>query len=504
MGLKKGKIAIVGAGPGGLTSGMLLAARGFEVEIFEKEPVLGGRNAPLKIGDYIFDTGPTFFMMKFILDSVFAETGRDPQDYLDFIPLDPMYRLQFDDREVFVSSDADKMQKEIDRVFPGNQGKVEKFLRSEEKRLRSLLPCLQRDYSRWNDLLAPEVMKVLPRLSFGRSLFEVLGDYFEDEKLKLSFTFQAKYLGMSPWECPGAFAIIPFIEHNYGIYHIKGGLNKVSEAMGRIIVEEGGEIHTSTPVKEVMVKGGKACGVELEDGTKVEADKVIINADFAYAMNELVARGNLKKYSPERVASKKYSCSTFMLYLGLDKVYDIDHHNIIFAEDYKKNVEDIFKGYKISDDMSIYIQNPIKNDPTLAPEGHSAIYILVPIANRKASFEWEEKQIKDYRDKVISAIKRKTIMKDIEDHIVVEKAITPSNWEEDYNVYRGATFNLGHNLSQMLYFRPRNRFEELRNCFLVGGGTNPGSGLPTIYESGRIASKLICSDYKIPYPLSQI
>jgi len=499
--LAKGKVVIVGAGPGGLSSGMLLASRGFQVDIFEKEPVLGGRNAPLQMGDYKFDTGPTFFMMKFILDQVFLDTKRKAEDYLEFTSLDPMYRLQFEDREINVSSNPEKMQEEIDKLFPGNRETVTKFLSREKKRLQKLLPCLQRDYSKWNDLLSPEVLQLLPRLSLGRSLFDVLGDYFNDEKLKLAFTFQAKYLGMSPWECPGAFAIIPFIEHNYGIYHIKGGLNQISQAMGKIVEEEGGKIHLSTPVKKIISSNGKAQGIELEDGSRVEADKVIINADFAYAMNELMDPGTLRKYSPEKIARKKFSCSTFMLYLGLDKEYEINHHNIIFARDYKTNVENIFKNLRLTEDMSVYIQNPTINDSTLAPKGHSALYILVPIANQKAGVNWDENQVKEYRAQVLATIKNKTQLKDLEEHIVVEKAITPLNWEKEYNVYRGATFNLGHNLSQMLYFRPRNRFEELENCFLVGGGTNPGSGLPTIYESGRISSKLICSDFKQPYQI---
>ncbi len=331
------------------------------------------------------------------------------------------------------------------------------------------MPCLQRDYSKWNDLLAPEVFQLLPRLSLGRSLFDVLGDYFKDEKLKLAFTFQAKYLGMSPWECPGAFAIIPFNEHNFGIYYIKGGLNEISQAMGKVVQEEGGKIHTSTPAKKIISSNGKVQGIELEDGSRVEADKVIINADFAYAMNELMEPGTLRKYSPEKIARKKFSCSTFMLYLGLDKEYEFNHHNIIFARDYKNNVENIFKNFRLTDDMSVYIQNPTINDPTLAPQGHSALYILVPIANRQATVNWDEKQVKEYRGKVLETIKNKTRLKDIEEHIVVEKSINPLNWEEDYNVYRGATFNLGHNLSQLLYFRPRNRFEELENCFLAGG-----------------------------------
>ncbi len=497
--MSKKKIAIVGAGPGGLTAGMILSHRGFDVTIFEKNPHVGGRNAAIKIDGFTFDTGPTFLMMTFILKEMFAETGRKLEDYLHIYDLDPMYRLVFDDKIVNVSHDHEKMEKEIEKNFPGQGKNLKKYLKKEGKRFEALFPCLQHDYSVWYKMLNKDLMLALPKLDLHRSVFSALGDYFNIDKLKLVFTFQSKYLGMSAWECPAAFAMIGYIEHAWGIQHVKGGLNAISHAMEKVINEEGGKIEFNKTVKQLITVNGEAKGVLLEDGTKFMADEVIVNADFSYSVTQIMDKNIVKKYSPEKLKKRKYSCSIFMMYLGIDKIYDnVPHHNVFFASKYKQNVDDIFKNMKLSEDISFYIQNASVTDPTLAPSGKSTIYVLVPVPNNKSGIDWD-KEKEAFKEKIISEIEKRTELKDIRRHIVVQKIITPADWEKQYNVYYGATFNLGHNLTQMLYFRPRNKFECIKNTWLTGGGTHPGSGLPTIYESARISSNLICKKYGIKY-----
>jgi phytoene desaturase len=484
-------IAIIGAGPGGLTAGMILAKRGYKVSIFEKEAIVGGRNAPISMNGYTFDTGPTFLMMTFILREVFKEAGRSLEDYCTLLPLDPMYKLSFSDFDIFPTTDREKMKQQIAKHFPGNESGLDMFHAREKIRYDRMYPCLQKDYSTFKEMFCAPLLKALPYLSLGRSLMGVLGNYFTQEKLRICFTFQAKYIGMSPWECPAAFAIMPYIEHAMGIDHVIGGLSKISDAMAKVIGEHGGEIHLNAPVKKVCVSGKNATGVELVSGETIQADSVIINADFGHAMSTLFDPGVIRKWTPRKLRDKKYSCSTFMLYLGVDKKYDEPHHNIIFANDYKENVKDIITREKLSDDMSVYVRNASVNDPTLAPDGHSAMYVLVPTTNMHSNIAWGRAETKSYRDKVIKRIMERTTMKDLDKHITCEKIITPAEWQNDRSLFLGATFNLGHTLTQMLYLRPRNKFEEVNHCYLVGGGTHPGSGLPTIYESARISANLI-------------
>ncbi len=487
------KIIFIGAGPGGLSAAMLLAHKGYQVDIYEKKDRVGGRNSSINLGEFCFDMGPTFFLMKDVLEDIFNGTGRKLSDYISLKRLEPMYRLVFQDGEFFPYSSLEKenMEAEFERAFPGEYKNYLRYLKREDKKYEKLIPCLKVPYSNIWCFFKKRFLNAFPYLDAHTSIYKVLGKYYNNENLKLAFTFQSKYIGMSPWEAPGTFSIIPYIEHGHGIFHVEGGLNQLSSSMAQAVEEMGGKIHLNRSVSEIIVENKTAKGVILENGEKQYADAVVVNADFGTAMTELIPERYRKKYSDEKVKNKKYSCSTFMLYLGVDKIYsEFPHHNIIFADDYRKNVDDITKEKILSDDFSFYIQNASVTDSTLAPVDMSTIYVLVPVPNNKSSVDWDVEKDK-FRDKVIKCLEKKGDFRDLSKHIVEEKIITPKDWSEDMGVYLGATFNLGHQVSQMLFFRPHNKFEELKNCYLVGGGTHPGSGLPTIYESGKISADLI-------------
>ncbi len=489
--MKKNKeVIIIGAGPGGLTAGMLLQHHGYQVKVFEKSDRVGGRNARIDLGSYKFDTGPTFLMMKFVLDEMFQAVGRKTETYLDIKQLEPMYRIYFKDFHIDSKTNVMDMKDDIARLFPGDEVGLKAFEEKESVRYEKMLHCLQDDYNHISKFFSKYFLNALPYMAIGKSLFSNLDHYFKHELLKLCFTFQSKYLGMSPWECPAAFSIIPYVEHKEGIFHVMGGLNKISDAMAKVIEEDGGQVLLNNEVQSLILEGKSVKGVHLKDGSDHYADAVFINSDFAYSMSQYVPDGLLKKYSRKNLKRLKYSCSTFMLYLGINRKIDLPHHNIFFGSAYKENVEDIFTRRKLHDDTAFYIQNPSALDPSLAPEGKSALYVLVPVANNKSGIQWDNKK-QSYRDHIVKLIAQKVPgLEDIEACIEEEKVISPKEWEKDYHVYMGATFNLAHSLDQMLYFRPHNKFEVLENCYLVGGGTHPGSGLPTIYESARISFNL--------------
>lgn len=494
----KNKVIIIGAGPGGLVAGLILQNKGFEVEIYEKESRPGGRNSFFMDKGHKFDIGPTFLMMKYVLDEVFSEIGLKSEDYLEFTRLSPMYRLYYHDRKMDVYQEKSKMKKELKKTFPGEELFLDKFHKRESRRFKYMMPCLLKDYSSFLRFFSPEFLKALPHFSFPRSLFGVLGSYFKNPHARIAFTFQSKYLGMSPWECPGAFAMIPFVEHDMGIYHVKGGLSKISEVMAAIFEKKGGKIHYSLPVNKIHFEGKRARWVELEGKKRKEAGNIVINADFGQAMKTLMPKGKTTKYSDKKLKKKRYSCSTFMLYLGLKKEYDLKHHNIIFAPEYRRNVEEVFSG-KLSDgnNLSFYVRYATAEDKTVSPKGRSQLYILVPTPNKQVGKNINWKRIKqNMRDDVLKLLRERMGLSDIEENIETERIITPDDWVNDHGVFNGATFNLAHNLGQMLWFRPHNRLEGTNNCYLVGGGTHPGSGLPTIYESGRISAKMIIKSSK--------
>ncbi|MFW6269884.1 MAG: phytoene desaturase family protein [Bacillota bacterium] len=494
------KIGIIGAGPGGLAAGILLANQGLDVEIFEARDRVGGRNGSITEKGYTFDIGPTFYMMPFILESIFAKTGRDINSYLEFTELNPYYRLIFADGSMLEpSADRDKFEKSIADFNKEDVDGFARYMNTNEKKMKYTLPVLQKPWNTLLDLADKDLMKLLTVLNPHRSLWQELGQYFSDERVKVGFTFQSKYLGMSPFNCPSMFSILPYTEYKWGIYHITGGLNKLSLAMAEVFEELGGTIKLNSEVKKVDIDNKKVRGIFLENDEFLEFDEVIMNADFAWGMKNLFTNEERKKYTNQKLDTKNYSCSTFMLYLGLSKKYQhLAHNNVYIAKDYQKNFLEIESKKVLSKDPSFYVQYPSVTDDSLAPEGHSTLYLLVPTSNLISEIDWQEEK-EDFRELMISKLEERAGLRDIREHIVYEKMITPLDWQKEMKVGYGATFNLGHNLGQMLIFRPHNKFEEFRNMWLVGGGTNPGSGLPTIYESGRITANLLLKKYGLEY-----
>ncbi|MBF0344011.1 MAG: phytoene desaturase [Nitrospirae bacterium] len=488
----KKKVVVVGAGPGGLASAMLLLYKGYDVTVYEKAGRVGGRTGRLIIDDYTFDIGPTFLMLPEFMEELFALAGKNIRDYVEIKALDPLYRLKFDDgTEFFPSTDVDKTIAEIKRLFPAEVDNYLRFRQLEQYRYRRIERCFKVPYNSLHDFLRPHFIEALPQMDILSTLRSRLEGYFDDEKMILAMSFQTKYIGMSPWRAPSAYTLISYIEHKWGIHHVIGGLSQLTMAMAKVIEEYGGTIHTSSPVRQILHKNKTAAGVLLDNGDTIASDYVVINADFAYAMSNLIS--GRRKYTDSDLQKRQYSCSTFMLYLGVNKRYDIPHHNLVFGDDFKAHMDEISMTKSPSSTSLVYIHNPVVSDNTLAPEGKSSIYILVPVPNNKASVNWENIK-QDFRAQVLAFIRKNTELTDIEDHIEVEKTVTPHDWERGFNVYNGAVFNLSHDLNQMFYFRPHNSSEELSNCYIVGGGTHPGSGLPNICISSVIASELLIRD----------
>jgi phytoene desaturase len=489
--LSKKKVVVIGAGPGGLTAGMLLASKGYNVEIYEKNSVIGGRTSRLKLGDFQFDLGATFFMMPQLLEEMFEEAGRELRNYVQLQRLDPLYTLRFGDTTFTPRVDREEMLEEIERIFPGESEGFVRFMDKEGEKFNRVEKLLRRPFLHRRTYLSKDVLHALPKLDMFQSVYSKLSTYFHDERLKYAFTFQAKYLGMSPWKCPGTFTILSYLEHKFGLYHPIGGVNRVCEAMRQVIEEYGGIVHTDAPVAQVLTDGKQANGIRLEDGSEIFADDVIINADYSYSVQHLFEKKWSDKFQ-EKITDKKYSCSTMMLYLGLKQEVDLAHHTVVFANDYRKNVEEMTEQLVLSDDPSVYIHYPTKLDPTTAPAGKSAVYMLMPVPNTESDVDWQ-KAAPRMRQKMLRILEREANVENAEELIEAEHCITPADWEA-MNIHQGAVFNLAHSLDQMMYNRPHNQVKELSHCYLVGGGTHPGSGLPTIFQSAKISADLV-NDY---------
>ncbi len=492
----KKHVVIVGAGPGGLASAMLLARSGVRVTVVEKHNRVGGRTATLAQGAYKFDIGPTFFLYPRVLKEIFADAGFDLDREVPMTRLDPQYRLIFGSGgKIDATPDVQRMEREIAAISPYDAEQFRGFLTRNRQKLASFLPFLESPFESWTDLLKPEMLKLLPLLKPWASLDGDLRTHFKDERIRLGFSFQSKYLGMSPFRCPSLFSILSFLEYEHGVFHPTGGCGAVTSTMARLCREMGVEILLNEPVEEMLVEDGEARGVRTSQRT-LKADSVVVNADFADAMRKLLPGKHRNRWTDKRIEGKRFSCSTFMMYLGIEGRYDdVAHHTIYLAKDYKQNLKDIENLHQLSAEPSFYVQNASITDPTLAPRGHSTLYVLLPVTHEVGDISWA-RETDRFRSLALQQIEKIGIT-DLQGRIRTEKIITPTGWREEFDLHKGATFSMAHSLSQMLHLRPHNRFEDVRGMYLVGGGTHPGSGLPVIFQSARISSRLLLEDLGI-------
>jgi phytoene desaturase len=388
------------------------------------------------------------------------------------------------------------MVAEIAKIAPADAPEFRRFMSYNRVKLEKFAPCLQTPFSSWTDLLQARMLAVLPYLKPWKSLHAELAGYFKDPRLQLAFTFQSKYLGMSPFQCPSLFSILSFLEYEHGIWHPIGGCNALSRGMARVAGELGVTLRLNEPVTEILFDGRRAVGVRTAQG-EYRADAVVVNADFGHAMTTLVPNQLRRRWPDATIARKRFSCSTFMLYLGIEgRCDELQHHNIYVAKNYRQNLDEIENQHVLTEDPSFYVENPSRTDDTMAPPGHSALYVLLPVSHQHPNIDWG-KERERYRQVALRQL-AKVGLADLERRIRFERIVTPVEWENKVGIYRGATFNLAHNLGQMLHLRPRNRFEEFERMYLVGGGTHPGSGLPVIFESARISAKLLLDDLGVP------
>lgn len=490
------KIIIVGAGPGGLAAAILLAQSGVDVTIIESRSAVGGRTSTLQRDGFKFDTGPTFFLYPRVLREIFAAAGRSLDAEVPMQRLDPQYRLVFGSGgELLATPDVARMEQAIAALSPADAGRFRNFLSDNREKLERFIPFLETPFESWRDLAKLRMLRMLPLLRPWRSLDDDLHTYFKDDRIRLGFSFQSKYLGMSPFSCPSLFSILSFLEYEHGVFHPMGGCGAVTQAMARVAEDLGVRILLNEPVQEMLFEGRRAVGARTAQRT-LRADAVVVNADFAQAMESMVPNGLRRKWTDERIRSKRFSCSTFMLYLGIEGRYDdVSHHTIYLAKDYRQNLHDIEKGHTLSDDPSFYVQNASVTDSSLAPEGMSTLYVLIPVTHQHDNVDWAAQQQR-FRSLALRQLEKIGIH-DVESRIRTEMMLTPASWQTEFGLHRGATFSMAHSLDQMLHFRPHNRFEDLESVYLVGGGTHPGSGLPVIFESARITSRLLLEDLKV-------
>jgi len=486
-------ILIIGAGLGGIAAAAHLAQRGLHVTVLEKNTHPGGRCDHFGRDGHQFDTGPTLFIMPHVYEDEFAALGGSLHEMLDLQRVDPTYRLVFDDgSQLALTSDLKAMQDQLEAMEPGSfQG----FLRYVDEGHRHYHQAMQhlvnRDFRSAGEFFNPRNLPLLFSLKPLSRHYSHMATYFDEPRLKSAFTFQDVYMGLSPFEAPATFSMMPYTELAHGVWYPKGGMYRVVEALMEIARQAGVEFAFNTTVKQIELNGKRAKGVTLEDGRRLEADAVLANADLPYVYQNLLPRSE----QAEQLARKRYSCSVISFFWGVDRPYEaLGPHTLFLADDYRANFDEIIRDLTIPTNPSLYIHAPARLDPAMAPAGEDTLIAIIPVGhmNEREDQDWKA-LIKQARQAVSRRLELLGIT-DLEAHIKFETCFTPLSWHKRYNLVKGSTHGLCHNLMQLGYFRPANRHPGYHNLYFVGASTHPGTGMPTALISARLTAQRMVED----------
>jgi phytoene desaturase len=491
------RIVVIGSGFGGLAAAVRLAARGHDVIIVEKRDQPGGRAYVYRQDGFTFDGGPTVITAPWMLGDLFTLANRNIDDVLTMVPIDPFYRIFFDDGTSFdYSGDGDLMERRIFELT-GSQSDVEGY--------RTFVGMAERIFDKgFTELVdqpflhVSDMVRVVPdlvRLQSYRTVSGLIGRYVKDERLRQVLTFHPLLVGGNPFQTTSIYTLIHHLERTWGIWFAMGGTGAIVDALVQLFTELGGTLQLNAEAGEIRLEGGRATGVTLKDGRAIDADIVVCNGDVAGAYQSLLPASARRKYTDRRLARMRYSMSLVVIYFGTDRQYrgtdgpPLAHHDIILGPRYEELLYDIFRRKHLADDFSLYLHMPSITDPSLAPDGCDTFYVLAPVPHLGGSTDWAQ-QARPYRDRIMGFLEDR-YLPGLSKHIVTEHMIDPRHFQGTLNSYLGSAFSVEPILTQSAWFRPHNRSEEVDNLYFVGAGTHPGAGLPGVLSSAKIADDLI-------------
>jgi phytoene desaturase len=487
------RVAVIGAGIGGMAAAIRLRSMGFDVEVFEKNAAIGGRMGQLRRSGFTFDTGPTLLLMTDVYRELFEFAACDLDDYVEVVPLLPNYRVHFGDGDsMVISRSLPELIPELERIEPGVTPRFYRFLEDSCLKYRiGRKEFVERDLESARDFFGVRNLRFLLKTRAVNNYYRSVSKFFRTDKLRQAFSFQTMYLGLSPFEAPAVYALLPYTElAEDGLWFPRGGMYSLVEGLGRLASELGVRIHLGSTVEKIVVTKDRATGVRV-DGEEVGADAVLANADLPYVYRSLLPKSALKDFRMRSLGHLRYTASAFMLYLGLGRDYDhLLHHNVYLSKDYRENFEAIFRHGRLPADPSFYANLASRTDPDAAPEGMAALYVLVPVPHLGSGVDWEHESGL-FKEKVYDLLEKKAGMKDIRQRVVFEKVQTPEDWKRDYNLEEGAAFGIGHGISQVGYFRPPLASRSIGGLYFVGASTRPGTGVPLVTIGARLVAERI-------------
>lgn len=493
------KVIIIGAGTSGLAAGILLQSKGFQCEIYEKNEAVGGRMYQIKEQGFTFDVGPTIVLMPHMYKEIFSISGANPDDYLEMTLLEPINTIHYPDQTKFeISSSLPKFINQLESFSELETAGYLKYLSDVYQRyILAKNAFLEKSYRKPSDFYNFKTFHSLYKLRTLNSAYQSISSFVKEDKLRKALSFQTLYVGISPFTGPSIYTIIPMIELLYGVWYIKGGMYQMAKAMEIRFLELGGEIHFNQSVEEIVIENHEAKGIKVNQKV-INADIVLSNADFPWTMKNLIKNNKDQgKYTHKKIDRMEYSSSSFILYFGVDKKIPSTVHQIHFAKDFKRNIDDLFSG-NVPDDPSFYLYSASQIDESMAPSGQEGFYCLVPVPSlHQHDMIWDEHQIQSLRRVILDKIKTIQGFNDFEEHIIYEKIFTPKTFEDKFNLQFGATFGLKPSLFQSLYYRPQATSRHVKNLYFVGSSNHPGAGVPIVLMSAKIVASEIERDHAL-------
>jgi phytoene desaturase len=492
-------VVVIGAGIGGIAAAARLARAGYQVTVVEKNGQPGGRCDQIVRDGHRFDVGPTIFLMPEVFAETYAALGQRMADHLDLRRINPTYRIRFDDGDALtLNADLNQMQAQLERIEPGSFDQFLRFLAEGATHYRlALRHFVGRNFTGLLDYFSPGNLPLLFRLKALRKHYDNVAGYFKHPHLRAALTFQNMYLGVSPYAAPATFSLLQYTELADGIWFPMGGMYRIIESLAGIAASLGVRFIYNAPVAQIETAGDRATGVRLADGRRLTADLVVANADLPYVYDKLLP----DRRAAERLARMRYTCSMLMFYWGVDQVYaQLGAHNVFLAGNYRASFDRIFQDHTLPDDPSLYVHAPARVDPAAAPAGHDTLIVLVPVGHLDARHPQDWDALRDRARAAVFARLAGIGVTDIAQHIKFEISATAPDWQRMYNLTKGAAFGLSHNFGQVGYLRPHNRHDRYRNLYFAGASTHPGTGLPIVLLSARLAVERIMQEHPLPQP----
>ncbi|MFP4147116.1 MAG: phytoene desaturase [Halorhodospira sp.] len=491
IGGQRPHVVVIGAGFGGLAAAIRLGARGYRVTVVDRLDGPGGRAYVHQQDGFTFDAGPTIVTAPFLFRELWELAGRRFDEDIDLRLMDPFYRVRFDDGSYFdYTGDGERMRAEVERFAPGEVAGYERYMAVSEKIFRTGFEELSfKPFSRFTDML--RVVPDLVRLQSYHSVHGLVSKYVKDERLRQVLSFHPLLIGGNPFSVTSVYCLIEYLEQHWGVHYVMGGTGKLASGMADLIAGQGGELRYNADVEAITVDSrGRATGVELASGERMSADIVVSNADAAWTYRQLVPARARRRWTDRRLDRARYSMGLFVWYFGTRRQYqEVPHHTILMGPRYKELIQDIFQRKVLADDFSLYLHRPTATDPSLAPAGCDAFYVLSPVPHLGNGMDWDARA-EPYRQ-AIERYLSDTVLPGLADEVVTSRVATPLDFRHRLKSWLGAGFSLEPVLQQSAWFRPHNRSEDIENLFLVGAGTHPGAGLPGVVSSARILDEVV-------------